>query len=157
MKQLMTVLLIAGLLSGCAVPPAARPLTPKDMVFGTLPAVETTLRVKVACSVPSVDGWSHVLPVGDYRPRSADTEGIFYQAPSAVNYQRGEKTLPLTGGVHLPFDARPGSTLSLWVAMYDPGSRKIAPQTRARLPDKCWQPYGAAMALVHKGVEVPSR
>jgi hypothetical protein len=127
------------------------------MAFGTLPAVETTLRVKVACSVPSVEGWSHVLPVGDYRPRSADSQGIFYEAPSSVNYQRGDKILPLNGGVHLPFEARPGSTLFLWVAMYDVDSKRIVPEKRARLPDKCWQPYGAAMALVHKGVEVPSR
>jgi len=155
-KQFFVVFLIAGFLSGCAAPPSSRPLAPTDMILGAYLASESSLRVKVACTVPSVNGWSFILPIGEYTAKSADSEGVFYEAPTAVSYESESKKLPMTGGVHIPSEVRPGATFSLWVLEAHPSERKIAPNRVRPLPQQCWQPYGSAMALVRNGVEIPS-
>src|SRR5262245_39234788 len=134
MRTFTAAVLVVGLASGCAAPQASRPIAATDMVFGTLPVAETILRVKAPCTVPSVEGWTFTLPAGDYTPQSVDQDGIFYRAPGAVNYQSDAKVLPMSGGVHLPFEARPGATFFLWVEMYDPGQKRGVADKRRPVP-----------------------
>lgn len=161
MNKLIVAFSIIGCLAGCAATaPAVRPVAPTDMVFfGTLPAVETVLRVKMSCSVPSPGGWSHILAVGDYEPKAVDSHGTFYAAPQGVTYQRGAETTPqMDGGVHLPNipygQGRQYSYFYSWVAVYHVDLKRTA-YDKKPLPARCWQPYGSTMAIVHKGVEIP--
>lgn len=151
------VFLIAVYLSACAVT-SDRPISSRDRIFGTLPGGETVLRLKVPCSVPSDGGSIYLLPVGDYTPISADSQGIFYEVPRSVELRRGEKSVWIWGlGVHFPFGGRPSSHPSVWLEGVDLERGSVIRAKRWALPQPCWQPYGTTMTIVHKGVEVSSR
>jgi hypothetical protein len=176
-RQCLVPFLIAASLSSCAPARMDRGIVSSDLIFGRLPASETVLRVKAPCffalstdfppSLLSPGGarsydidW--FLPVGDFIPTSADSNGIFYTGPEEATvpaeYLRPGRGAPsLALGIYFPFEAGANSPLLLWsdaVSVEWGTSRRV--KGRA-LPERCWQPYGTAMAIVHNGMEAPSR
>ena len=144
----MAAFLIAACLSGC-IPRSDRPIAASDLVFGRLPADETVLRVKVPCSTaqPGNDrGPVFDLPVGDYRPITADSDGIFYGG------------VPMGGwGIYFPLEVRPNSPPRFWTQVLNLEWGRVRSEKEWVLPERCWKPYGSTMVIVHKGAEIPLR
>lgn len=154
MRSLLTLCSIVFGLCACA-PASDRPVTPGDLVRGKIPASESIVRLKQPCTVVTEWGVTYILPVGDYKPVSADSKGIFYEGDRKVEVPGGGRSVWLSGvGIHFPFSAHASAAPSVWVESVDLewGS---AFRRKAALPAQCWRPYGSTMAIVHNGAELP--
>lgn len=162
MRGLLVVSFIVVFLSGC-IPRAERSVAASDLVFGAFPGTETVLRVKRHCSVQLPNGGPRFdLTVGDYIPVYADSRGVFYAVPVPESKRptRAPEYPPLEWmgmGVYFPNEARPSSPPFFWRQSMDMEWGRISGKKEMPLPPECWQPYGAAMAIVHNGQEVPLR
>lgn len=153
--KLPTTALIGGVLLLSCAPRTDRPVAPGDLIFGQHPGRETVLRVKAPCPVPSDIGATYVVPTGDYHPVSADSRGLFYEAPLGVELRHGDQSVWLFGaGVYVPFSMRPDSKLYLWTEAVSLEWGTKWREKRWPLPEQCWRPYGPALAIVHNGVEI---
>ena len=118
-NRFIAVLLVAAFSSGC-VPRAERLVATSDLIFGTVPGTETVLRVKRQCSVDFANLGERELPVGDYIPIYADSNGIFYAVPTPKNVKCGNcppgwTPSPWQGwGIYFPIDARSSSPPLIW-------------------------------------------
>jgi hypothetical protein len=162
-REVLAVSFIAACLSGCA-PRSERSVAASDLVFGAVPGTETVLRVKTQCSAePSNGGPRRVVPVGDYLPVYADSDGIFYAAPARENVRctncpPGVRLPRFEGwGVYFPINARSSSPPFFWHQVVSTEWGRVRGEKLWALPAQCWQPYGNAMAIVRKGEEVPLR
>ena len=148
MRLFIVAFFVAAFFSACA-PKSDRPLAPSDLVFGKYPAEETVLRLKVPCSTEEPGGRRRFdLPVGDYRPITADSGGVYYHAPAPVISWIG---------IYFPFEARASSFPFFWNQVTNLEWGRGGSEKEWILPERCWKPYGTTMAIVHKGVEIPSR
>ena len=109
------------------------------------------------CPISS-GGSVYVLSAGDYPPISAYSRGIFYEVPRSAEVRRGDNSVWISNlGVHFPFGERASSPPMLWVEGVDLERGSPSRVKRWALPQRCWQPYGSTLTVVHSGVEVPSR
>jgi len=177
MSRFLVSFLVAASLSACAPARIDRDIEAGDLMFGRFPASETILRVKAPClftvsraSPPTAlnpsgsrsDDTEWFIPIGDYVSSSADSNGIFYSGPDEAivpaEYLRPGRGGPLMAlGIYFPFEVGPRSSPLQWVnavSMEWGTSRRVK---RGALPERCWQPYGTTMAIMHKGTEVPLR
>ena len=139
--------LAALLLAALACAAGVRPLSEADTIAGAR-ALDTSYRVKDALSVAGPEGREYVLPVGEYRPRHADAEGILYASPTGVIERAGFSKRSVAGGVYVAI--APGRAFlrpSLW---FDRGSGRIA---RLPLPAAALGRYGDALVFAVGGEE----
>ena len=173
MSRSLVAFLIAASLPACAPARMDRDIESGDLVFGRFSASETILRVKASCLFtvsraspptalnPSGSRLSEtewVVPVDDFVPTSADSSGIYYTGTYPAEHMRpGPMTPSVVTGIYFPFEPGPRSPPFYWVesvSMEWGTSRRVKKQA---LPERCWQPYGTTMVIIHKGVEVPLR
>jgi hypothetical protein len=138
---------IAALLLALACSAGLRPLTVEDTIVGAR-ALDTSYRVKDPVRVVGPTGREYVLPVGEYRPRSADAAGILYEAPKGVVERAGFSKRPLPGGVYVAnAPGRPYESPSLWI------ERSRGKITRLPLPAAALSRYGDALVFAVDGEE----
>ena len=139
--------LAAPLLAALACAAGLRPLSDADTIAGAR-ALDTSYRVKDALSIAGPEGREYLLPVGEYRPRQADAEGILYASPTGVIERAGFSKRSVAGGVYVPIG--PGRAFehpSLWI---DRGNGRIA---RLPLPAATLGRYGDALVFAVAGEE----
>lgn len=150
----LVVLAVALSVLGCA-PSYDHSVSAGDLVYGKYPGNETVLRLKSSCAVPSDDGAAYMLPAGDYDPVAADSGGLFYEAPSAVELRQGDHSVLLSGlGIYLPLRNRGGAPPSLWTEGVSLERGTLRRVRRSPLPNPCWNPDGGTLSVIHKGLEV---
>jgi hypothetical protein len=138
---------IAALLLALACAVGLRPLTDEDTIAGVR-ALDTSYRVKDLVRVVAPTGRQYILPVGEYRPRSADATGVLYEAPTGVIEIAGFSKHPLPGGVYVANGpGRPFENPSLWI---ERGRGRI---TRLPLPAAALSRYGDALVFAVDGEE----
>jgi hypothetical protein len=131
----------------CASPP--RPVTGEDRIAGA-PALETSYRVKDQVIVSASSAVEYVLPVGEYRPRHADDEGIFYAAPTGLLERAGFSKRVVPGGIYVASGpGRPFEHPAVYVERSD--GRVV----RLPMPGSALRRYGAAFAFAVGGEELP--
>jgi hypothetical protein len=137
--------LLALLALACAAPP--RPLTDADRIAGSR-ALDTSYRVKDRLTVPG-RAREYVLPIGEYRPRQADEEGIFYAAPNGLVERAGFSKRVVGGGLHVALGpGRPFEHPTLWV---DRGGGRLE---KVALPDSVARRYGETLVFAVDGEEL---
>jgi hypothetical protein len=135
-------------LAALACAAALRPLTDADSIAGAR-ALDTSYRVKDRVTVPGPQAREYVLPVGEYRPKHADGEGIFYASPSGVIERAGFAKHVVPGGIYVADGpGRPFESPLLYVEPDDGGVSKLP------LPASALRGYGATLAFAVKGEEL---
>ncbi len=140
----------AGLLlclAALACASALRPLTDADAIAGAR-ALDTSYRVKDRVTVPGPETREYVLPVGEYRPRHADDEGIFYASASGVIERAGFSKRIVAGGIYVAnAPGRPFEHPLLYVEL-DGDVAKLP------LPQAVLRGYGSTLAFAVDGEEL---
>jgi hypothetical protein len=138
---------IASLLLGLACAAGLRPLTDEDTIAGAR-ALDISYRVKDLVRVVAPTGREYVLPVGEYRPRSADATGVLYAAPKGVMEVAGFSKHPVPGGVYVAnAPGRPYESPSLWI------EQRRGKIKRLPLPAAALSRYGDALVFAVDGEE----
>ena len=139
-------LLLCLVALACASPP--RTLTGEDRIAGAR-ALDTSYRVKEKVAVPARKALEYVLPVGEYRPRHADDEGIFYASPTGITERAGFSKRVVAGGVYVALAPdRAFQHPSVYVERSD-GS-----VTRFAIPASVLRRYGDVLAFAVAGEEL---
>jgi hypothetical protein len=140
----------AGLLVclvGLACAPSLRAVSVEDSIAGK-PALDTSYRVKDLVTVPGPETREYVLPIGEYRPKHADDEGIFYAAPGGVLERAGFSKRAVAGGIYVAnAPGRPYERPLLYVER-DGDVEKLP------LPPVVLRGYGRALAFAVDGEEL---
>jgi hypothetical protein len=140
-------LLVCAVALACASPP--RPVTGEDRIAGAR-ALDTSYRVKDQVIVPAPDAVEYVLPVGEYRPRHADDEGIFYAAPTGLTERAGFSKRVVPGGIYVASaPGRPFEHPAVWVERSDGRVVRLA------MPGSALRRFGAVLAFAVDGEELP--
>ena len=130
----------------CAAPP--RPVTDLDTIAGAR-ALDTSYRVKDRVTVPAREAREYVLPIGEYRPRHADEQGIFYASPNGLIERAGFSKRVVGGGLHVALGSeRPYEHPTLYVDLGDGNLKKIP------LPESVARRYGETLVFAVNGEEL---
>jgi hypothetical protein len=130
----------------CASPP--RPLTGDDRVAGAR-ALDTTYRVKDQVIVPAPRQLEYVLPIGEYHPRHADDEGVFYASPTGITERAGFSKRVVAGGVYVAL--APGRAFEHPLVYVERSDGSV---TRLPMPAAALRRYGDALAFAVNGEEL---
>ena len=134
-------------LAALACAPALRPLTDEDAIVGKR-ALDTSYRVKDRVTVPGPETREYVLPIGEYRPKQADEEGIFYASPGGVVERAGFSKRVVAGGIYVAnAPGRPFERPLLYVEL----DGKVA---KLPLPPSALRGYGKVLAFAVDGEEL---
>jgi len=134
-------------LAALACAPSLRPLTDEDAIAGKR-ALDTSYRVKDRVTVPGPETREYVLPIGEYRPKKADEEGIFYASPGGVVERAGFSKRVVAGGIYVAnAPGRPFERPQLYVELDD----KVA---KLPLPPSALRGYGTVLAFAVDGEEL---
>jgi len=140
-----TALLACLVALACA--PALRPLTGEDAIAGKR-ALDTSYRVKDRVTVPGPER-EYLLPIGEYRPKQADEEGIFYASPGGVVERAGFSKRVVAGGIYVAnAPGRPFEHPLLWVELDEDRIAKLP------LPPAVLRGYGRVLAFAVDGEEL---
>jgi hypothetical protein len=142
-----TALLLVGIAAlACAA--GWRPLTDADAIAGAR-ALDTSYRVKDRVTVPAPQAREYVLPVGEYRPKHADDEGIFYASPSGVMERAGFAKRVVPGGIYVA--SGPSRSFESPLLYVEPDGGGVS---KLPLPASALQGYGTTLAFAVKGEEL---
>ncbi len=141
------LLLLLGLaVLACAS--ALRPLTDADSIAGAR-ALDTSYRVKDRVTVPAPQAREYVLPVGEYRPKRSDGEGIFYASPGGVMERAGFAKRIVPGGIYVANG--PGRSFESPLLYVEPDGGGVS---KLPLPVSALRGYGTTLAFAVKGEEL---
>lgn len=134
-------------LAALACAPSLRPLTDADAIAGAR-ALDTSYRVKDRLTVPGPETREYLLPIGEYRPRHADDEGIFYASPGGVLERAGFSKRAVAGGIYVASGpGRPYERPLLYVELGDDVAK-------LPLPPAVLRGYGKALVFAVDGEEL---